>query len=65
MSPKRTLPLALVAVLLVSACDPGPNGYGTAPPGISQADWDAQVAARRQAKWEYMSGPRPGGAGGR
>ena len=49
---------------LLAACDPGPNGLGTAPPGVSQAEHDAQVAARNKARRTFYSGPR-GGASGR
>lgn len=57
--------LFLVSSLVgLSACDVGPNGYGTAPPGVSQADWDRQVKAEREAKRARYQGPR-GGATGR
>lgn len=59
----RLLP-ALFALVALSACDLGPNGYGTAPPGVSQADWDRQVEAKRKARRDQYSGPR-GGATGR
>lgn len=55
MSPLKTA-ILLCSSLLVSACDPGPNGYGTAPAGVSQAEWDARVAARSK----YIRGSRPG-----
>jgi hypothetical protein len=46
--------------VLLTACDTGPNGYGTAPSGVSQADWDAKIQAQRQAEKDYMHGPRGG-----
>ncbi len=51
------------AVFALSACDTGPNGYGTAPAGISQSNWDAKVAAERDARRQYYSGPRGGHSG--
>jgi len=49
---------------MLAACDPGPTGHGTAPAGVDQADWDRQIAARRQARSDVYRGPR-GGATGR
>ncbi len=58
-------PLALMIALTgLAACEPGPNGMGTAPPGVSQESHDAQVAAKREARNAYYRGPR-GGASGR
>ncbi|SLN55950.1 hypothetical protein TRL7639_02988 [Falsiruegeria litorea R37] len=54
----------VVSSFALASCDVGPNGYGTAPPGVSQADWDAQQAARAKARRQYYAGPR-GGASGR
>lgn len=53
-----------ITLLGLAACDPGPNGMGTAPPGTSQEAHDAQVAAQREARNAYYRGPR-GGASGR
>ena len=61
---RHSILLLAGTLLLAAACDRGPNGYGTAPPGISQADWDAQQEARRQAKYKASQQPNPGGAGG-
>ncbi|MDW4497991.1 hypothetical protein R5H30_08380 [Sulfitobacter sp. D35] len=52
--------LILASPILAAGCDTGPNGYGTAPPGTSQAAWDAQKAAERDAYRDYMHGPRGG-----
>ncbi|MBE1284990.1 MAG: hypothetical protein GJ676_16885 [Rhodobacteraceae bacterium] len=48
----------------LAACDTGPNGYGSAPAGVSQEAWDAQVRAERNARRDFYRGPR-GGASGR
>lgn len=56
--------LLILGGLTLAACDPGPTGFGTAPPGVSQAQHDAEVQARRQARNEFYRGPR-GGATGR
>jgi len=57
--------LALTFTLTgLAACEPGPSGKGTAPPGVSQEAHDAQVAAQREARSAYYRGPR-GGASGR
>lgn len=58
------LSLLSLSLLALAACDPGPTGYGTAPAGVSQAQHDAEVQARRQARSDFYSGPR-GGATGR
>ena len=58
------LGLICAALAALPGCDPGPNGYGTAPPGVSQEQFDAEVRARRQAKQSFFNGPR-GGASGR
>ncbi len=55
--------IVLSAAVALSACDTGPNGYGTAPAGVSQSDWDAKVAADRDARHRYYSGPRGGHSG--
>ena len=65
MRPTRFL-FALLLIGLafsLSGCDTGPNGYGTAPPGVSQEEWDAQVAAKRQARRDFYRGPRGGMTG--
>ncbi len=63
-----TIPIRLLFLTItltgMAACDPGPNGMGTAPPGASQNAHDAQVAAQREARSAYYRGPR-GGASGR
>ncbi|MGR3759774.1 hypothetical protein ACUXV3_06515 [Roseobacteraceae bacterium NS-SX3] len=51
------------AAIMLSACDVGPNGYGTAPAGISQAEWDRQQRAEREARRAYYRGPRGGHSG--
>ncbi|MFC3616269.1 hypothetical protein ACFORG_21210 [Lutimaribacter marinistellae] len=56
--------LAVLACLTLMACDVGPTGHGTAPPGVSQTEWDAEVQARRDARRKTYMGPR-GGATGR
>lgn len=60
---KRVFKFSVLAVIaaFLSACDTGPNGFGTAPPGVSQSEWDAQQRAKREAYRKCMSGPRPGG----
>ncbi|SEF81216.1 hypothetical protein SAMN05421751_10597 [Jhaorihella thermophila] len=55
--------LSVAALAALAACDPGPNGYGTAPPGVSQAEHDARVKAKREARRAYYAGPRGGAAG--
>jgi len=62
-TPIRLLVLATILTGL-AACDPGPNGMGTTPPGVSQKTHDAQVTAKRNARNAYYRGPR-GGASGR
>jgi hypothetical protein len=52
--------LAVLALLGLAACDPGPTGFGTAPSGISQEDYDARVAADREARRDFYRGPRTG-----
>ncbi|MCE8554006.1 hypothetical protein KBY29_06785 [Ruegeria pomeroyi] len=54
----------MIAAIALAACDPGPTGYGTAPAGVDQAQWDREIAARRQARSDFYRGPR-GGATGR
>lgn len=56
--------LGVGALISLSACEPGPNGLGTAPPGMSQEAYERQVAARNASRRSYYSGPR-GGASGR
>ena len=59
-----TVTAIVLSSLALTACDLGPNGYGTAPAGVSQAEWDTQQAARAKARRQYYAGPR-GGASGR
>ena len=54
--------LTIAAATVLAACDPGPNGYGTAPAGVSQEAFDAQVEAERRARREFYRGPRGGTA---
>lgn len=63
---KTILRLSTIVAALagLSACEPGPNGKGTAPPGVSQEKYEAQVDAQRKARNAYYRGPR-GGASGR
>lgn len=65
MSQFFRLGLLICGATFLAACDTGPNGFGTAPPGVSQADWDAEQKAKREAFFKCMSGPRPGGESGR
>lgn len=58
------LSAAFLALVGLAACDPGPNGKGSAPPGVSQDAYEAQVVANRNARNAYYRGPR-GGASGR
>lgn len=63
--PKPLIPLSLLIMSFsLAGCDTGPTGHGTAPPGVSQAEWDQQVAAQRSARRSHFYGPR-GGASGR
>ncbi|SPJ30186.1 hypothetical protein [Falsiruegeria mediterranea] len=56
--------LIVISCFVLTACDVGPNGYGSAPAGVSQAEWDAQIEANRSARRQHYAGPR-GGASGR
>jgi hypothetical protein len=58
------LAVLICGATFLAACDTGPNGFGTAPQGVSQADWDAQQKAKREAFHKCMSGSRPGGGSG-
>ncbi|XDA98118.1 hypothetical protein AB1M95_18815 [Sulfitobacter sp. LCG007] len=57
---RHSLALIVLSPLLIGACDLGPNGYGTAPPGVSQAEWDAKIATQRKAEYDYIHGNRGG-----
>jgi len=50
----------LSSVALLAACEPGPNGLGVAPPGISQEAYEAQIRADREKRSEFYRGPRGG-----
>jgi len=54
----KRISVLFVVVFGLAACDAGPNGFGTAPPGVSQDQFDAQVAAKRKARQDFYRGPR-------
>jgi hypothetical protein len=62
---RRLRQVALPVVLLsaLAACDLGPNGLGTAPPGVSQEQFEAEIRARNQARSDFYRGPRGGETG--
>lgn len=64
---KRILGLSILVcnAVTLAACDKGPNGFGVAPAGVPQAEWDAEQKAKREAFYRCMSGPRPGGDSGK
>ena len=55
---KKQLVLTITAIMVLAACDTGPNGHGTAQPGVSQEAHDRAVAAQRQARQDFYRGPR-------
>ncbi len=60
--PVLRLLTATFVLSTLGACDVGPNGMGTAPPGVSQQEYEARIAARRKARGAYYRGPRGGTA---
>ena len=55
---KTKLILTLLGFTVLAACDTGPNGFGTAPAGVSQEVYDDAIAAQRQARQDFYRGPR-------
>ena len=51
------------ALIGLFACEPGQNGKGTAPPGVSQEAYEREVSAQRKARSAYYRGPRGGHSG--
>lgn len=58
--PRISLFVGIALLFALAGCDGRPIGLGDPPPGVSQAEWEAQIVARNRAQRQSYSRPRGG-----